>query len=222
MTGPNQDQVFTGSILIVDDHAVYRYGLALILRQAFGAPKIIEAERFEEGLERLDQPDLTLALFDLGMPGLSGPHELEAVRRRRPDIRVVVLSASEDRQDILTALAAGVHGYILKSHAPDAMIEQLRYVLSGEIYVPATLAHLPPTAVESPPPQPQARKVLTSLSERQLQVLQGLVEGKSNKEIAHTLQLSQGTVKMHIAALFRQLGATNRTHAAALGKQMLG
>ena len=84
------------------------------------------------------------------------------------------------------------------------------------------LAHLPPAAMESPPPPTQPRKALTSLSERQLQVLQGLVEGKSNKEIAHTLQLSEGTVKMHIAALFRQLGATNRTHAAALGKQMLG
>jgi DNA-binding NarL/FixJ family response regulator len=222
MSGPKEGEAFVGSILIADDHAVYRYGLALVLRHAFGAAKIIEAERFEQGLERLDEPDLTLAIFDLGMPGLSGPHELEVVRRRRPEVRVVVLSASESRHDILTALAAGVHGYIIKSHSTDAMIGNLRHILSGEIYVPPLLAQLPPPAVETLRPASQAQGVLTALSERQLQVLRGLVEGRSNKEIAHDLQLSEGTVKMHIASLFRQLGAANRTHAAALGKKLLG
>ena len=209
---------FVGSVLIVDDHAVYRYGLALILRDGLGASKVIEAERFEEGLARLDEPDLALAIFDLDMPGLTHPRDLERVRRRRPDVPLVVLSASETREDVLASLAAGAHGYIIKSHAPDAMIGHLQRVLSGEIYVPPLLAELPAAPQHAPAATGQ---VLSTLSERQRQVLQGLVEGKSNKEIAHDLGLSEGTVKMHIAGLLRQLGATNRTHAAALGKQLL-
>jgi DNA-binding NarL/FixJ family response regulator len=214
-----EGEVFVGAILIADDHAVYRYGLSLILKETFGAAKILQAERFEEGLNRLDEPDLTLAIFDLGMPGLSDPRELEAVRRKRPDVCLVVLSASESREDILASLAAGVHGYIVKSHATDAMIAHLRTILSGQIYVPPQLAQLPPAAAQASTRADS--KVLATLSERQLQVLRGLVEGRSNKEISHDLQLSEGTIKMHIAALLRQLGATNRTHAAALGKQLL-
>jgi DNA-binding NarL/FixJ family response regulator len=221
MSAPQTESAFAGTILIADDHAVFRYGLSLLLGEALGAAKITEAERFEEGLERLDDPDVTLAIFDLGMPGLSSARDLEIVRRRRPDIRVVVLSASESRQDILEALAASVHGYIIKSHSTDAMIAQLRYVLSGEIYVPPILAQLPPAAIETRTDNASAGN-LSTLSERQVQVLKGLVEGKSNKEIAQELRLSEGTVKMHIAALFRQLGASNRTHAAALGKRLLG
>jgi DNA-binding NarL/FixJ family response regulator len=221
MSAPQTERAFTGSILIADDHAVFRYGLSLLLREAFGPATIIEAGRFEEGLERLDDPDITLAIFDLGMPGLASPRDLAIVRRRRPEICVVVLSASESRHDMLEALAAGVHGYIIKSHSTDAMIAHLRYVLSGEIYVPPILAQLPPAAIETKTENVPAGSV-GELSERQVQVLKGLVEGKSNKEIAQELRLSEGTVKMHIAALFRQLGAANRTHAAALGKRLLG
>lgn len=221
MSAPQTDSAFSGSILVADDHAVFRYGLSLLLRDALGSVTIIQAERFEQGLELLDDPGITLAIFDLGMPGLASPRDLAIVRRRRPEVRVVVLSASEARHDMLEALAAGVHGYIVKSHSTDAMIAQLRYVLSGEIYVPPILAQLPPAAIETQPENVTADSVGT-LSERQVQVLKGLVEGKSNKEIAQELRLSEGTIKMHIAALFRQLGASNRTHAAALGKRLIG
>jgi DNA-binding NarL/FixJ family response regulator len=217
MSGPERLEPFLGSVLIADDHAVYRYGLALLLREGLGAVKILHAERFEDALKLLDEADLRLAIFDLGMPGLSQAQSLEAVVRRRPDLRVVVLSASEAREDMLAALASGVHGYILKNDTTDALLDHLRYVLSGEIYVPPRIAQLPPA--ESPPVPNDS--LLGKLSPRQRQVLRGLVEGRSNKEIAQALQLSEGTVKMHIAALLRQIGAANRTHAAALGKELL-
>jgi DNA-binding NarL/FixJ family response regulator len=220
MSGPEDPEPFTGSILIADDHAVYRYGLALVLREGLGAQKILHAEHFEEALRLLDQPDLKLGIFDLGMPGLAQARSLEVVRRHRPDLRVVVLSASETREDILSALAAGVHGYLLKSATTDALIGQLRSVLSGEIYVPPLIAHLAAGITEAA--QGPKNSVLPKLSQRQRQVLRGLVEGRSNKEIAQALELSEGTVKMHIAALLRQIGAANRTHAAALGKELLG
>ena len=135
---------------------------------------------------------------------------------------MVVLSASDAREDILEALEAGVHGYIVKSERTDPLIERLRYVLSGEIYVPPALAERPAHPVEKVEVRKPGALPIETLSDRQRQVLKGVVEGMSNKEIARSLALSEGTVKMHLAALFRALGASNRAHAAALGKQMLG
>jgi DNA-binding NarL/FixJ family response regulator len=210
------------TVLIADDHEVFRFGLASLLRHSLGVAAVLEAETFEEALARLGDPRVKLAIFDLGMPGLSGPRNLAEVRARRPDVRVVVLSASDAREDILAALEAGVHGYVVKSERTDPLIERLRYVLSGEIYVPPALAERPSRPLEKAEARKQGALPLDTLSDRQLQVLRGLVEGMSNKEIARSLALSEGTVKMHLAALFRALGASNRAHAAALGKQMLG
>ena len=131
-----------------------------------------------------------------------------------------MLSASDAREDILEALEAGVHGYIVKSERTDPLIERLRYVLSGEIYVPPALAERPAHPVEKVEVRKPGALPIETLSDRQRQVLK-VVEGMSNKEIARSLALSEGTVKMHLAALFRAL-ASNRAHAAALGKQMLG
>jgi DNA-binding NarL/FixJ family response regulator len=213
---------FRGAILIADDHEIFRFGLAQLLRNGLGAQTILEAEDFEQALEQLENKDLNLAIIDLGMPGLPGPDQLAQIRIRRPDVRVVVISGSDSREDILAALAAGVHGYIVKSQRTGALIDRLRYVLSGEIYVPPNLAEQPSAPLRGTMRQAEPRPTAEPLSDRQRQVLEGLVEGLSNKEIARQLGISEGTVKMHIAALFRLLGATNRTHAVALGKQLLG
>jgi DNA-binding NarL/FixJ family response regulator len=210
------------AVLIADDHEVFRFGLSSLLRHSLGVATIVEAESFEAALARLEDPRIGLAIFDLGMPGLGGPRDLAEVRVRRPEVRVVVLSASDAREDILEALEAGVHGYIVKSERTDPLIERLRYVLSGEIYVPPALAERPARPVEKVEVRKAGALPLETLSDRQRQVLKGVVEGMSNKEIARSLALSEGTVKMHLAALFRALGASNRAHAAALGKQMLG
>jgi DNA-binding NarL/FixJ family response regulator len=217
-----QGPEFFGTILIADDHEVFRFGLAQLLRQALGAAKILEAERFEDALDHLKDEDLRLAIIDLGMPGLSSPDQLATIRTQRPDVQVVVMSGSDLREDILATLAAGAHGYILKSQRTKTLIDKLRYVLSGEIYVPPSLADRPSPLTAPPMRQSVSRPMAGTLSERRRQVLKGLVEGLPNKEIARQLGISEGTVKMHIAALFRLLGATNRTHAAALGKELLG
>src|SRR5262249_55418865 len=100
-------------------------------------------------------------------------------------------------------------------------LEKLRYVLSGEIYVPAILAELLPEPVGSQTTESEVQLAGTALSERQRQGLNCLVNGKSNKEIAQELNVAEGTVKKHLAALFRVLGATNRAHAAAIGRQLI-
>ena len=144
------------------------------------------------------------------------------MRLLRPDAQVVVLSASDSRKDILEALSAGAHGYIVKSQNTDRLVDRLRHVLSGEISVPAILADLPLEPDKGTVPNSGPQSAQKTLSSRQRQVLKGLVEGKSNKDIARSLNVAEGTVKIHLAALFRVLGATNRAHAVALGKQLIG
>jgi DNA-binding NarL/FixJ family response regulator len=217
---------FRGTVLIADDHQLVRAGLVQLLRRCLGARKIVEAVCFEDVIAHLASPQIALAIVDLGMPGLTGAADLKRMREARPNARMVVLSGSASQADILDALKAGMHGYIIKSQTSDELIAKLRYVLSGEIYVPSRLADLaldaaPAAAAhpdQQPSPTPGQRK---ALSRRQLQVLEGIVEGKSNKRIAQELNIAEGTVKMHLASLFRVLGASNRAHAAAQGKQYL-
>src|SRR6476469_8596718 len=212
---------FHGTVLIADDHAVFRLGLVQLLRRSLKVKRFLEAECFAQVVEHLKDQDVSLTILDLGMQGFAGPQEITRMRLLRPDVRVVVLSASDSRKDILEALSAGAHGYIVKSQNMGQLVERLRHVLSGEIYVPAALADLLPGPVEATASDRGAQPEQKTLSSRQREVLKGLVEGKSNKEIARALNVAEGTVKIHLAALFRVLGATNRAHAAAIGKQLI-
>jgi DNA-binding NarL/FixJ family response regulator len=212
---------FQGTVLIADDHELLRDGLMQALRRELNVARFVEAECFAETIQHLEREDLTLAIVDL-MPDMMGAKGIARMRRLRPQAVIVVLSGSESRDDILQALAAGAHGYIVKSQHTDQLIDKLRYILSGEIYVPPILAELAPEPVGSAvDPHLADQAVRKALSKRQLQVLKGLVEGRSNKEIAQALNVAEGTVKMHLAALFRVLGASNRAHAVALGKQLI-
>jgi len=206
-----------GSVLIADDHELLRDGLIQALRRDLRVTKFFEAECFAEAIQYLEKEDPALVIVDL-LPDMMGGKGIARMRRLRPQAVIVVLSASESRRDILQALEAGAHGYIVKNQPADQMIDKLRYILSGEIYVPPILAELAPEPGRIADDQQPVRKALSS---RQLQVLEGLVEGRSNKEIAQALDVAEGTVKMHLAALFRVLGAFNRAHAAALGKQLI-
>jgi len=210
---------FRGTVLIADDHEVFRIGLMHLLRRSLRVKRFLQAECFAQVVEHLKDQDVTLTILDLRMPGLESPEQIARVRLLRPGAQIVVLSASDSRQDILEALSAGAHGYIVKSQNTDQLVDRLRQVLSGEIYVPAVLADLP--AEPNLAPNRDPRSTQKTLSRRQLQVLRRLVEGKSNKEIARALNVAEGTVKIHLAALFRVLGATNRAHAAAIGKQLI-
>jgi DNA-binding NarL/FixJ family response regulator len=213
---------FQGTILIADDHEVFRLGLVPLLRRGLRAKRIAQAEGFEEAVERLKAGDVTLAIVDLGMPDLKGPADLARMRLLCPEARVVVLSGSQSARDILEALGAGVHGYIVKTERPEELVGRLRYILSGEIYVPPILAELVSEPAPGVTPSGGASLAGKTLSSRQRQVLKCLVEGKSNKQIAQELEVAQGTVKMHLATIYKVLGATNRAHAAALGKQLFG
>lgn len=213
--------------LIADDDEFFRIAIRSILVDRLGVADVIETASLDEALERLgEQRDIGVALFDLAMPGMESPASLGAVRELFPRIRVVVVSASQRRRDILMALETGVHGYVPKGLGVEDLAKALGLVLEGNIYVPASLAEAPSgrqNAAEAPgePTAPADSERLAGLTPRQHDVLQLIVAGKSNKEIARALNLGEGTVKVHLAALFRNLNVNNRAAAAAAGARLL-
>ncbi len=193
-------------ILIVDDHAVVREGVAAVLRQAVEVAVIFQASDIASGIALADEhPDLDVVLLDLSMPGVSGMAALDAFGSRHGALPVIVLSSSEAESDVRAALAHGALGYVAKSAKPATLVAALRLVLSGEIYVPPFMAD---RAVAPDPDR------LAALTERQRDVLRLVAGEASNKEIAHRLTISEKTVKAHLTAIFRALNVGSRGEAA--------
>ncbi|SMH47375.1 response regulator [Azospirillum agricola] len=202
-------------ILIGDDHVLFREGLRRLLEQLKEGATFGEASNFDELLALAGAGEAyDLVLTDLRMPGWPGFSGIEALREKQPGAKVVVVSASEAHSDVREALENGASGYIPKSSSVKIMLSALDLIFSGGVYVPATVLREgaePEARVVVPPADPQLEQLLT---QRQREVLDRLREGKSNKQIAHELGLSEGTVKIHMTAIFKSLGVRNRTQAA--------
>lgn len=204
-------------ILIGDDHVLFREGLRRLLEQVKDGSSFREASNFDELVEMTAAPDAAydLILTDLRMPGWPGFEGLGLLRQHQPNAKVVVVSASEAQADVRDALENGAAGYIPKSSSVKIMVSALDLIFSGGIYVPPTVLRDGPEADGRsggvPPADPALDQLLT---QRQREVLERLREGKSNKQIAHELGLSEGTVKIHMTAIFKSLGVRNRTQAA--------
>jgi DNA-binding NarL/FixJ family response regulator len=208
--------------LIADDDAYFRVAVSAILTRKLGFSHVMEAGSLDEALECLSKQSACAALFDLSMPGMSTATSLRAVRESFPQARVAVISGSNSRRDILLALEAGVHGYVPKSLSITELTEALQNVLDGSIYVPSSLANVDAFAMESErdafdKAEPDEIDLGHSFTRRQQDVLDLLVQGKSNKEIALALNLSQGTVKIHLAAVFRRFGVSSRAAGGVAG-----
>jgi DNA-binding NarL/FixJ family response regulator len=205
-------------VLIADDHGLYRSGLSLLLRDSLEAEAVVEASGFDEALDKLaSDPGINMALFDLSMPGMSGPASLNVVRETYPTVAIAVISASEDRATVLEAVSMGLGGFIPKSLDEIEILNALRMVLSGQIYVPKFMAagrnlnqvSSHESAREKPSPSQSGE-----LTPRQRDVLECVRRGLSNKEIARELDIAEGTVKIHLAALFNHFNVRNRTELA--------
>jgi DNA-binding NarL/FixJ family response regulator len=190
-------------LLIVDDHSILREGVAEILRQGMPGTTVLQARGIEEGLSLAAEPGLAAILLDLHFPAGGGLGALPDFARRAPDVPVVILSSSEDPEDVRRALAQGAMGYVPKSASAQSLVSALRLVLSGNVY-------LPPLMADAPPRAPAERAALTG---RQLEVLEAICQGLTNKDIGQQLDLSEKTVKAHVSAIFRALNVVNRTQA---------
>lgn len=197
--------------LLADDHPLMREGVRQVLSQLEPPVEIIDAHDYPSLFAQTAQhPDLDLALVDLNMPGFVGVQGITQFRNRFPDIPLVVLSASESPHDIHCTLEAGALGYIPKAASSAEMLAALRRVLAGDVYVPACLGD--GHAGLHTPANFEALQQ-SGLTARQLEVARLLAQGCANKAIGGMLSMSEGTVKVHIAAIFRAFNVTNRTEA---------
>ena len=205
----------TKSALIADNDEFFRMALRTVLTSTLGFSHVLEAENFDQAIALLSENKIDLAVFDL-MPGMAGPGSLKGVRDRFPDL-CLVMAVSDRREDILLALQAGVNGYIPKSMGLEKFSSALKQIIGGTVYVPPSIAS-PSIAGSADEIVATAESELApTLTPRQKDVLTLVVKGNSNKQIARQLGLGEGTVKVHLASLFRTLGVHSRSAAAAKG-----
>ena len=210
-------------ILVVDDHPLILEALKQVLRDLSPDIEVLEARDATQAIEQTRaHPDTTLVLLDLTLPRTHGLELLGELRSVAPDVPVVVLSATEDRETVLRAINDGAMGFIPKTAKTEVLIAALRLVFSGGVYLPPSVFAGPANAVSEPRPvSPGPRSPREAgLTERQAQVLALLVQGKSNKLICRALDLAEGTVKIHVTAILRALHVSNRTEALVAVSRM--
>ncbi len=207
-------------ILVVDDHVLIREALRGVLRELKGeATVIIEAPDSRQAMRQIEQNrDVELVLLDLGLPDRDGFEMLGELGVRYPTISVVVLSAYHDRDRVMKALDLGALGFIPKSAQREVMLSAFNLIFAGGIYVPPEILgrHEPAAGPGQAAPAPPNRRVMgpdLGLTERQIEVLALMMQGKSNKAICRVLDLAEPTVKIHVSAILKALKVANRTEA---------
>jgi DNA-binding NarL/FixJ family response regulator len=191
-------------VLIADDHSVVREGLVSLIKRKSDMTVVAEGSNGREAVDfwKEHRPDVTL--LDLRMPELDGVGAIKEIRELDPHAHIVVLTTFDGDEDIYRAIKAGAKGYLLKDTAREALMECIRKVHSGETCIPPTLAAKLAERVSG-----------EALSAREIEVLQRIAAGKSNKEIGAELFISEGTVKTHVKSIFGKLDVVSRTEAVA-------
>lgn len=205
-------------LLVVEDHALVREGLVQTLRQLEASEvEVFDVADFDGANDLLGQGHaFDLVLLDLGLPGVDGLTGLKFFRQRYPSIPIVVLSAYDDAHTVGKAMKCGAAGFVSKTCASDRLLSVLRDALAGQAFVPEIPAGTSSASFLVFPHSPIGRGAKPSdfgLTERQAEVLSLMVKGKSNRDIAGLLGLSEGTVKIHLTTIFKILGVSSRTQA---------
>lgn len=189
-------------ILIADDHPVVREGLAAIFNNRDDMTVVAQASNGREAVEQYFKLSPDVTLMDLRMPEMNGLEAIVAIKQRDPGARLIVLTTFDSDEDIYRSLQAGVKAYFLKDAPREELVACIRSVHSGQTVIPQAIAaklaeHL----------------TIEELTPREMEVLRVMAEGKSNKEIASALGISEGTIKSHMNAILRKLDVTDRTQA---------
>jgi DNA-binding NarL/FixJ family response regulator len=207
-------------IMVVDDHALVRRGMTYVVKEGFPEADVVEAESSQAALDILhDGAEIDLALVDVRMPDLDGLELLRAIKSEGAEFPVIMLSTYENAPYVKRALADGAAGYLLKDATPEDLSQAINVAMSGSgnVLSPRVIQNL---FEDQETGTGSARRTEFSLTQREHDILALLSEGRSNRDIAGALFLSEKTVKAHLAAIFRKLGVTNRTQAAMMAVQM--
>lgn len=202
-------------VLIVDDHALFREGLCYVINELDEEVTLFEASDFDQAMRHVAaHPDLDLVLLDLGIPGKDGFTALDTLSKQYPALPVVIISASNQADDIQRALNGGAMGYIPKDTSSKVLLNALKLVFSGGIYVPPDLTR------QNRQGQTARDDSKPSLTPRQMEVLALLATGRSNKVIAAMIHVTEATVKMHVTSILKILEVSNRTQAAIAAEKL--
>lgn len=205
-------------LLIADDHELVRAGLKLVLGKIEPDITLLECGDYPGALELTEQnQDLDLVVLDLNMPGMNGFSGVEDLCSRFPSIPIIVISGYYRRRDVVAAFECGIAGFVPKTLGSEAMVNAFRLVLSGEKFLPADLlSHDNPNLGKSAARGAERDNPLRQLSGRQREVLNGILEGLTSKEIGKSLEIQEGTVKLHLRSIYRKIGARNRAQAVKI------
>ena len=212
MTGPVR-------VLLVDDQALFREALATLLEVRPEIDVVGEAGDGSEALRQAASTRPDVVLMDLRMPVLDGIAATRRLRTEQPDVKVLALTTFDGDEEVFAALRAGAVGYLLKDVSGERLVEAVLAAARGEsVLQPSVAAKL--VARVATLPEPAVSTPVTPLSERELEVLRHLAEGRSNREIARALFLTEGTVKNHVTSVLSKLGVRDRTQAALQAHRM--
>ena len=211
-------------VLLIDDHALFRRGMRLMLRELAPDMDVSEAEDCAQALAMAHE-HFDLILLDMNMPGVQGLEGLHCIKQAWPIAFVVVLSGEEGASLVRGAIEQGACGFVPKSSSPEVMIRALQLVLAKGIYLPAQVLNVNWTgsasvAPAAPAGTPGIQSIPAGMTERQAEVLRLALKGAPNKVIARELGISEGTVKSHLSTVFRLLNVRNRTEALYCAARM--
>jgi len=198
-------------ILIADDHAIVRKGIRALLATEADIEVVGEAADGKEAVEKAERLHPDVILMDLVMPGMDGIEATRRITTRQPEIRILVLTSFAEDEKVFPALKAGALGYLLKDAGPEELVRAIRQVYCGESSLHPAIARKVLQELSRPPERPPTPEPLT---ERELEVLRLIAKGKSNREIAEELVISEATVRTHVSNILGKLQLASRTQAA--------
>ncbi len=199
-------------VLLVEDDALFRMGLGLVVRNSPNFELVAEVEDGESALQAVPVYRPDIVLLDIGLPGIGGEQTLVRLKRGHPEVKVLVLTSREEAHTAQAMIRSGADGYCLKGIAPDHLLRVMEEVSAGHGWFDSKIvSHLREALTARPTSQPAA-----TLTEREREVLERIAQGASNPQIGVQLHISEGTVRVHVHAILRKLGATDRTQAVKL------
>ncbi|MFP8965159.1 response regulator [Pokkaliibacter sp. CJK22405] len=200
-------------ILIADDHPIFREAMVNVVTASLPEPSLSEAASLDETLTQLAENEPDLLLLDLHMPGMEGLQGVANIRNAYPFLPLIIISAEEERHFILQAISYGAMGYIPKSMPRLEMQQAITQVMSGRVFIPTSVIGSTSNHA-SQPKAPNLQELC--LTRKQQQVLERMILGESNKQIATRLHIAETTVKAHVSAVLRKLGVQSRVQAILL------
>ncbi|MBD2664676.1 two-component response regulator [Richelia sinica FACHB-800] len=208
-------------ILLVEDDELFRLGLRVRLQQETGLEIIAEAEDGETAIELVNQHPVDVVLLDVGLPGVGGIEACQQIKQRSPQLPILVLTSHSQQSLIAKLIAAGAQGYCLKGIAAEKLILALRSVASGASWWDETATREIRASIEANPVQQLAENTKSThpLTQRELEILSLLAKGNTNQEIATTLYISPGTVRVHVHTILHKLEVSDRHQAVAVAVQ---